>query len=162
VTIFDYLVMFILICSIIVSTLRGLVKEVLSLLGWIAAFFIANAYSEAMANLLPSAIPGAMTRLIVAFAVLFIGVKLLMALLAMTVNAMVKTSGLSLADRGLGSLFGLGRGLIIVLAVVLLCGLTAIPKQPFWKSALLSPLAESAARTVMPFLPGEFARHVQF
>ena len=65
-------------------------------------------------------------------------------------------------DRSLGSLFGFARGLLIVLIAVILCGMTAIPQQPFWKDAMLSPLAESAARSVKPFLPDEFARHVQF
>ena len=52
--------------------------------------------------------------------------------------------------------------LVIVLAAVLVCGMTTIPKQPFWKEALLSPLAETAAMTVKPFLPGGFAQHIQF
>jgi membrane protein required for colicin V production len=162
VTIFDYLVIFVLVCSVVISTLRGLVKEILSLLSWVISFVVANAYGQDLAQLLPDMIPGGTTRLIVAFIALFIGVRLLMMLLSMAIDAAIKASGLSLADRGLGGLFGLGRGLVIVLAAVLLCGMTAIPKQPFWKEAVLSPLAETAARTVKPFLPGEFARHVQF
>lgn len=161
-TIFDYLVLFVLVCSVVISTLRGLVKEILSLLSWIASFFVANAYGEALAGLLPDMMPGQTTRLIVAFIALFIGTRLLMMLLSMAVDALVKASGLTLADRGLGGLFGLGRGVVIVLAVVLLCGMTAIPQQPFWRDALLSPLAETAARTVKPYLPGDFASHVQF
>ena len=161
-TIFDYLVLFVLVCSIVISTLRGLVKEILSLLSWVVSFFVANAYGQDLAQLLPDVIPGGTTRLIVAFIALFIGVRLLMMLLSMAIDAAIKASGLTLADRGLGGLFGLGRGLVIVLAAVLLCGMTAIPKQPFWKEAVLSPLAETAARTVKPFLPGDFARHVQF
>lgn len=161
-TIFDYLVLFVLICSVVVSTLRGLVKEMLSLLSWIVSFVVANAYGEDLAALLPDLFPGSVTRLIVAFIALFIGVRLLMMLLSMAIDAVVKASGLGLADRGLGGLFGLGRGLVLVLAAVLLCGMTAIPQQPFWKEALLSPLAETAARTVKPFLPGEVAQHVQF
>jgi membrane protein required for colicin V production len=162
VTVFDYLVVFVLICSIVISTLRGLVKEILSLLSWIVAFVVANAYGEALAKLLPDLIPGSTTRLIVAFIALFIGVRILMLLFSMAVDALVKASGLTLADRGLGGLFGLWRGIVIVLAVVLICGMTAIPQQPFWKEALLSPLAETAARTVKPYLPGDVARHVQF
>jgi len=100
--------------------------------------------------------------LIVAFLALFIGVRLLMTLLTMAIDAVLKASGLSVADRGLGGLFGLGRGMLIVLAVVLLCGMTSIPQQAFWKQALLSPLAETAARTVKPLLPGNFAQHIQF
>lgn len=161
-TIFDYLVLFVLITSIVISTLRGLVKEILSLLSWIVSFVTANAYGENLSGLLPGAIPGATVRLIVAFIALFIGVRLLMMLLSMAIDAVIKATGLSLADRGLGGLFGLGRGLVIVLAAVLLCGMTSIPQQPFWKEAVLSPLAETAARTVKPFLPGEFTRHVQF
>lgn len=161
-TIFDYLVLFVLVCSIVISTMRGLVKEILSLLSWIVSFMVANAYGQELARLLPDMIPGSATRLIVAFLALFIGMRLLMALLSMAIDAAIKASGLTLADRGLGGLFGLGRGLLIVLAAVLLCGMTAIPKQRFWREAVLSPLAETAARTVKPFLPGEFARHVQF
>lgn len=162
VTIFDYLVIFVLVCSIVISTLRGLMKEILSLLSWVVSFVVANAYGEQLAALIPDVVPGKTTRLIVAFVALFIGVRLLMMLLNMAVDAVIKATGLSIADRGLGGLFGLGRGLVIVMAIVLVCGMTAVPHQPFWKEALLSPLAETAARTVKPFLPGEFARHVQF
>ncbi|WP_420474176.1 CvpA family protein [Noviherbaspirillum sp. ST9] len=161
-TIFDYLVVFVLVCSVVISTMRGLVKEILSLLSWVVSFVVANAYGEELAKLLPDMVPGSTTRLIVAFIALFIGVRLLMMLLTMAIDAVIKASGLTLADRGLGGLFGLGRGVVIVLAAVLLCGMTAIPQQPFWKEALLSPLAVTAARTVKPFLPGDFARHVQF
>ena len=161
-TIFDYLVLLVLIASVIISTLRGLVKEVLSLLGWVVAFVVANAYGAALAPLLPAAVPGEVVRLLVAFALLFIGVRLLMGLLTMLVDALVTATGLTIADRGLGSLFGLARGLVIVLSVVILCGMTEIPKQPFWRDALLSPLAVSAVHTLKPYLPAAYAKHVQF
>jgi membrane protein required for colicin V production len=162
VTLFDYLVIFVLIASVIISTLRGLVKEMISLASWIVAFVVANAYGAQLAAMLPELVPGEVVRLILAFIVLFIGVRILMGLLGMAVDALIKAGGLSLADRGLGGLFGLGRGLVIVLAAVILCGMTTIPQQDFWKNALLSPLAETGARTVKPFLPAAFAQHVQF
>jgi membrane protein required for colicin V production len=162
VTIFDYVVLFVLITSIIVSTLRGLVKEMLSLLGWIVAFVVANAWSAELATMLPEVIPGEIVRLIVAFIALFIGVRILMGLLSMAVSALVEAGGMSLADRGLGGLFGLGRGLVIVLAGVILCGMTSIPQQAFWREAMFSPIAETGVRTVKPFLPAAVAQHVQF
>ena len=161
-TLFDYLVIFVLIASVVISTLRGLVKEMISLASWIVAFVVANAYGADLAKMLPEMVPGEVVRLILAFIVLFIGVRILMGLLGMAVDALIKAGGLSLADRGLGGLFGLGRGLVIVLAAVILCGMTTIPQQDFWKNALLSPLAETGARTVKPFLPAAFAQHVQF
>jgi membrane protein required for colicin V production len=162
VTLFDYLVIFVLIASVVISTMRGLVKEMISLASWIVAFVVANAYGAELAKLLPAMVPGEVVRLILAFIVLFIGVRILMGLLGVAVDALIKAGGLSLADRGLGGLFGLGRGLVIVLAAVILCGMTTIPQQDFWKNALLSPLAETGARTVKPFLPAAFAQHVHF
>jgi membrane protein required for colicin V production len=162
VTIFDYVVLFILISSVVISTMRGLVKEILSLVGWVAAFIVANAFGAKLAPMLPSVIPGEALRLIVAFIALFLGVRVLMGLLALAIGALIEASGLTLADRGLGGLFGLGRGIVIVLAGVILCGMTSIPQQAFWKDALLSPMAETGARTVKPFLPAAFAQHVQF
>jgi membrane protein required for colicin V production len=161
-TIFDYLVLFVLACSVVISTLRGLVKEILSLASWIVSLVVANLYGESLSAMLPDMIPGNSTRLIVAFIALFIGTRLLMGLLSRALDGIVKASGLSLADRGLGGLFGLARGTIIVLAIVLLCGTTSIPQQSFWKNALLSPLAETLATTIMPYLPGQFVQHVRF
>ena len=161
-TIFDYLLLFILAASIIISTLRGLVREILSLVSWIVAFVVANMYGAQLAPLLPAMIPGEIVRLIVAFVGLFIGVRLLMGLLMMAIDALIKSSGLGLADRGLGGLFGLARGVVIVLAAVIVAGMTELPKQDFWTQAMFSPLAETGVRTVKPFLPGSLARHVNF
>jgi membrane protein required for colicin V production len=162
VTIFDYLVLFVLIASVVISTLRGLVKEMLSLVGWVVAFVVANAYGAELAPLLPEVLPGATARLMLAFIALFLGVRILMGLLSMAIGALVAATGLSLADRGLGGLFGLARGVVIVLAAVILCGMTAIPQQDFWRNALLSPIAETGARTVKPFLPAALSQHINY
>jgi membrane protein required for colicin V production len=162
VTIFDYLVLFVLVTSVIISTLRGLVREILSLVSWVVAFVLANAYSARLAPLLPDALPGESVRMMLAFVALFVGVRVLMGLLSMALAGVIKASGLSLADRGLGGLFGLARGLVIVLAAVILAGMTGLPQQPFWRNAILSPIAEAGARTVKPFLPAALARLVQF
>jgi membrane protein required for colicin V production len=162
VTIFDYLVLFVLLASVVISTMRGLVREILSLVSWVVAFVVANAYGATLAPMLPSMIPGEAVRLMVAFVALFLGVRILMGLLMLAVDAMLKASGLSLADRGLGGLFGFARGIVIVLFGVILCGMTSIPQQDFWKNALLSPMAETGARTVKPFLPAALTQHVHF
>lgn len=161
-TLFDYVVIFIIVCSVVISTMRGLVKEILSLISWIVALVVANSYGETVASWLPDVIPGNLSRMIVGFLALFIAVRLLMALLMHAFDAVIKASGLSLADRGLGGLFGLARGCVLVMTLALVCGMTAIPQQAFWKNALLSPVTEVAIKTVMPFLPGSVTKHVKF
>ena len=159
---FDYLVIFVMVTSVIISMMRGLVKEVLSLAGWVVAFVVANAYAAALAVMLPDVVPGVVLRLILAFIALFIGVRILMGLLSMALGALLDAGGLGFFDRALGAVFGVGRGLVIVLTAVILCGMTSLPQQDFWKDALLSPYAESGARIVKAFLPAAIAQHVKF
>ncbi len=159
-TLFDYIVIFILLCSVVISTLRGLIKEIMSLISWVVALVAANAFGASVAAWMPAAIPGQLTKMILGFLLVFIGVRLLMALLMRALDAVIKASGLSLADRGLGGLFGLARGCVLVMSFVLVCGMTAIPQQAFWKDALLMPVSVAAVKTLMPFLPGSVTEHV--
>lgn len=62
-----------------------------------------------------------------------------MAILARLVNVVLHATGLTLLDRFLGALFGLAKGALVALALVLVCGMTKIPEQPFWKNAMFSP-----------------------
>lgn len=161
-TAFDYVVLAILVASIVISVFRGLVREVLSLVAWLAAFVVANLYGSWMASLLPDSIPGATVRVMIGFGVLFVATLLLFALVNRAIAHIVSASGLKVVDRGLGGLFGLARGVLIVLTLAILAGLTGLPKEPVWRDAVLSPLTESAVRTVKPWLPETWARHVPF
>lgn len=161
-TLFDYVVLFIVGCSMLIGLFRGLIKELISLIGWIAALVVANAYAGALADLLPAAVPGQALRLIVAFIALFIGVRLLIMLVAMLLDSLIEATGLTLADRGLGAVFGLARGAVLVIAGVLVCGMTEIPRQAFWKNAALSPMAVGAAREILPLLPDRVSQQVKF
>lgn len=161
-TAFDYAVLAILLVSIIISVVRGLVREILSLIGWVAAFVVASLFSNDLAALLPAVIGHPVLRLIVAFLLLLLGGALVMALISWGILRAISAAGLELADRGLGGLFGLARGMLIVLALVLVAGMTRAPQMDFWKDALLSPLTETAVNTLLPFLPADIAGKVKF
>ena len=161
-TAFDYVVLLILAASIVISVLRGLVKEVLSLAGWLVAFIVANRYGADLAALLPALIPAGTTRLVCGFAILFIGTLMLSALVNVAIAHIIRASGLQIVDRGLGGLFGFARGVVIVMTVMILAGMTDLPRQPVWRDALLSGVAESAVRTIKPWLPDAWAERVNF
>lgn len=161
-TAFDYVVLIVLLASVVISVLRGLVKEVLSLVGWLAAFIVANRYGADLAALLPDVVPAGTTRLVCGFAILFIGTLLLSSLVNAAIAHIIRASGLQVVDRGLGGLFGLGRGVLIVMTVAILAGLTDLPRQPVWRDALLSGVVESAVRIVKPWLPDAWAARVNF
>ncbi len=161
-TAFDYVVVTIVVASIVISLFRGLVREIVSLATWLAAFVVANRYGSDFAALLPDAVPAGTIRLVIGFAVLFVGTMLLGALVNLAIAPIIRASGLRIVDRGLGGLFGFARGVLVVMTLTILAGLTDLPRQPVWRDAVLSGLAEDAVRILKPWLPDPWAARVNF
>jgi len=161
-TAFDYAVLSVLGLSALIAVIRGFVREVLSLGSWAAAIAAGWWLSERVAPMLPLSIPGESLRLLAAF-LLVAGVTLLaMVLLSLALVELVRAIGLGFADRVLGLAFGLARGLLLVLTLVLLAGLTRLPEHPAWRDAMLSPPLEVLAIAVKPWLPTEIARRIRY
>lgn len=161
-TFFDYAVLGIIGLSILLSILRGFVRETLSLAGWVAAFFVAKLYTLELAPLLPQAIPSESLRLLAAFLILFLVTLLVTSLLAIALSEVFKRIGLGAVDRMLGALFGLGRGVLVVMVIVLLAGLTTLPRETFWRDAMFSAPFEALVIHALPWLPDGIAKHINY
>lgn len=161
-TVFDYAVLLIVGLSVLISVMRGAVREVLALASWIAAFWAASAYTPWLAGELPETVPSEALRLLAAFVILFLGMLLLMSLLTIALAELVKKAGLSAMDRGLGAVFGLARGGIVVIVLVLLAGLTGLPRQSFWRDAMFSAPLEAVTTKVTAWLPDGLARRISY
>lgn len=159
---FDYAVLIIVGLSVLLSVMRGFVREVLALASWIVAFFVAKAYVMELAPLLPEAIPNTSLRYLAAFLVLFLATLLVCSLLAIALSQLFKHVGLSWLDRGLGAFFGLARGLLIVVILVLLAGLTGLPQDARWRNAMFSAPLEAAVYGLLPWFPRDIAKHVNY
>ena len=149
----DFVVLGIIAISILVGAIRGFIKEAFSLAVWAAAFLVAFQYSGTLALQLESHIELPSARTALAFSGLFLVVLLIGGLLTFLVGKLVEKTGLSGSDRLLGGVFGGIRGLVLVIALMLVAGLTPVPQDPWWKTSRsiqsLLPLAEWSAQ----FLP---------
>jgi len=161
-TLFDLVVIAIVGLSVLLSVIRGLVREVLALAAWVVAFLAANLLAGTVAPSMPEAIPSEELRLLAGFGCVFLGVLIAMSLLAMLISKLVKSAGLGLEDRLLGAAFGLARGLLVVMILVLLAGLTPLPRQPVWRSAFLVPTLEASAGYIKPWLPAELSKRIKY
>lgn len=161
-TLLDYAVLAIIGFSVLLSVIRGLVREVLALAAWAIAFVVAWMFGGQLAAIMPAEIPSEELRLLAGFAAVFFIVLLAMSLVAMGLSQLIKSAGLSAEDRMLGALFGLARGITVVMFLVLLAGTTALPAQPVWRDAVLRPALERGAIVVKSWLPFALSQHIRY
>ncbi len=157
---FDYAVIGIVSLSMLVGLWRGFVHEVLSLLGWPLAFLLAWQLAGKIGALLPVSEENA--RFALGYALVFIATLILWAVLVWLFVQLIKAVGLGALDSFLGGLFGVLRGLLVVLILVLLAGMTNVPRQAFWRNAKFSGTAEQAALLAKNMLPGDIARRIHY
>jgi membrane protein required for colicin V production len=162
VTIFDYVVIGVIGISVLLSVLRGFLREILVLVGWVAAFFVAKLFTLELAPLLPHAIPSDSLRVLSAFLILFLATLLVSGLLAIALGEVFKQVKLGWLDRMLGAFFGLARGVVAVSIIVLLCGLTSLPHEEGWRNAMFSAPLEALVVSALPWLPQDIAKHINY
>ena len=159
---FDFVVIGIVALSVLVGLMRGVVKEILSLAAWVLAFVVAKTFATTAADVMPSFINNPALRYLAGFILVFIVVMALAMLLSLLLSESLKALGLGVVDRVLGVLFGFLRGMVIVTILVLLAGLTQLPKTEVWRHALLSGTFETLAIMVKPWLPIDLANHIHY
>ena len=161
-TSFDYTVLLIIGISIVVSMMRGAVREVLAIAGWLVAFYVAKTFATQLIPLLPAGIPSEPLKILAAFVILFLGVLLISSLLCIALSGVLKKIGLNWLNRGVGAVFGFARGLLIVCVLVFLAGLTSLPNDVRWTNAMFSSPLEALVKTMLPLVPQTVAKHVKY
>lgn len=162
-TLFDYLAIIIVVLSLILGTMRGMVKEILSLANLVLAFWVANKFGGELVLFMDWAeeLTEPMKALI-GVACAFFASMLVGAILIWLVGRIVSAAGLSFADRGLGMAFGVARGIGIVLVCVVAAGFTSLPDQDFWKKATFAPMAVEVVLMAKPHLPESLANWIRY
>jgi membrane protein required for colicin V production len=161
-TAFDFIAAAVIAVSVGFSIWRGFVREVLALLSWIAAFWLARLFAAVVAGWLPASWSHQGLRIAIGFVAVMLVSLLVLSLMSMLVVRLVKVAGLTASDRMLGAVFGAARGVLIVVILVLLGGMTSEPREPYWRNALSSKPLQKMAVWARPLLPEDIARRVSF
>ena len=156
----DWIFVAVLLASMLIGAWRGLVFEVLSLLGWVVSFFVAQWWADDMAALLPMGESAGSLRYAAGFAVVFVASVFGGGFLTWLAKKLVEAIGLRPADRTLGAVFGVLRGLVLLLAVAVVAGLTPLRDAAWWQESRGAPVLAEVLRGLKPALPDEFARHL--
>ena len=127
---------------------RGLAKETLSLVTWVAAIWLAWNFSWVVTFFLGEWAAAPELKVWAGRAIIFLLVLVAGGFVGQMVGALIKQTGLSGTDRLLGSLFGLGRGAIMLGLAVLVLELAGLDEDPWWREATLSPYGDRIAQGI--------------
>jgi len=156
----DWTLLALLAVSVLVGLWRGLVFELMSLVGWVVAYVAAQWYGPQVAAHLPIGLPGSATNLGAGFALTFIGVLVGWTLLARLVRLLVHATPLTLIDRSLGAAFGLVRGGVLLLALATVVAFTPAAQSQPWQDSQGAAWLRVALQGIKPALPADVARHL--
>ncbi|MBL8331975.1 MAG: CvpA family protein [Rubrivivax sp.] len=156
----DWALLAVLIVSVIVGLVRGFVFEVMSLVGWIVAWFGAQWLVADVAPYIPLGEPDSGARRVAAYVAAFVGILLVWAIGARLVRLLIHATPLSVPDRLLGAGFGLLRGAVLLLAVATLVMLTPAAQSKPWQRSEGARWLGIAMIGLKPLLPADWARHL--
>jgi membrane protein required for colicin V production len=155
---FDYLLLAVIVFSCVAGLMRGLLREVIALLTWVAAVWLAWAYAGLVEPHHGGALANENVRPWVARALVFLAVLLVGSTLGLLISHFVRLSLFSRLDRAFGAVFGLLRGLVMIGLFVMLCHAVRLDGEQWWRESMLLPYAERAAN-VLRAMVGESKIH---
>ncbi|TVO58038.1 MULTISPECIES: CvpA family protein [Denitromonas] len=161
-TVFDYAFLGLLCVMAILGFWRGLISEVLALAGWILGFIVARMFAGQVAFLFADWISEPAFAYLAAFALIFLAVLVLVAVVRYALRALIHAVGLGFVDRGFGALFGTAKAVAIACLLVAFGGASGLSRAPWWEAAMFSPLLETAVVAAKPWMPNVVAERVSF
>ena len=156
----DWVFVAVLLASMLIGAWRGLVFEVLSVLGWVVSFFVAQWFAADAAALLPMGGSGESLRYAAGFVVVFVASVFACGFLAWLGKKLVDAVGLRPVDRTLGAAFGVLRGLVILLVLVVIAGLMQLHQADWWQASRGAVWLSEMVQTLKPVLPQELSNRL--
>jgi membrane protein required for colicin V production len=144
----------ILLLSLVIGAWRGLVHELMSLAGWVAAFFVAQWLAQDVVQWLPlwrEAAP--QVRYALSFVLVFVASMFAAALVSWLLGKVVSTAGLKPVDRSLGGIFGLVRGVVVLLVLAVVVHLLGMRSQDWWQDSWVTPVLSTLLTGLKLVLP---------
>ena len=133
-----------------------------SIAAWVIGLIAAFRLSSVVGSLLPDVGESAAVRYVLGFVLVLAVVLLAGALIGLLVSRLARAVGLGAADRVLGALAGVARGVLFVVLLVLVAGLTTLPRSDWWQNAFSSPALVAGALSLRPWLPKAWADRLDY
>ncbi|WP_455474512.1 CvpA family protein [Bartonella sp. B30(2025)] len=158
ITVFDGIVVAIILLSAFLAMLRGFSREVFSLISWAIAAIATLFFFKPVLPFFEKYLSNKMIALIVTLVTLFIIILVITSLITMKISDFIIDSRIGIIDRAIGFIFGALRGLLImVISMLLLNALIKPEQQADWlRNAKTKPILETLGTRILDILPQNF------
>ena len=151
-TAFDWILAALLLISTVMAFVRGVIREIFSLVGWLAGLLLASWYYARVAAWLGRWVTSVTVADVLSFVLIVVGVKILFSLMGRVLHKTVDAVGLGFMDRMGGAIFGFLRGCVMGTAVMM-CVAAFLPGAGFVKQSILAPYFLVGAHAVSFVVP---------
>ncbi|SMG64581.1 Colicin V production protein [methanotrophic bacterial endosymbiont of Bathymodiolus sp.] len=158
----DYAIIGLISISLIIGLFRGLIREAFALITWGVASWVGFTFCLPFAAFFQTSISDTNARIALAFVLLFISTLIVGAIINKLLGALITKTGLTGTDRLAGLVFGIARGAIIIILLVMLAGLTPLPESSWWQNSQLLPYFQTLAVWLKAHIPEGIADSLNF
>ncbi|RMH16514.1 MAG: CvpA family protein [Gammaproteobacteria bacterium] len=155
----DLIILLLIVLSILLGAYRGFIKEFFSVVVWVTAATVSILYAPQVQKMLGDMLPAGEVGLILAFLLIFIGAFFLLSVVTYVLSKLVRRSALRGADVSMGAMFGLLRGIVMMVLLVWMVNtlLPSLKQSSQWQSSMLVYYFSQVPGWVMEMdLPSQF------
>ena len=152
----DWIIAAVFLVSVLVGLVRGVMREIVSLAGWVLGVVLAFFLAGPVGAMLP--IESQVVQTALGAVLILAGVLVLAALLGALLRALMAAVKLSTLDRLLGGVFGFARAALVSGVAVMLASGTQVPDSEWWKQSMLLPWLQAGVALATPLLPESLDR----
>ncbi len=153
IAVLDWIFIAALLASTALGVWRGFVYEVMSVLNWLLAFVLAQWLGADVGRQLPIDSSSEALVQIIGFVLVFVVSVFIGGLVVWGIPKLIEQAGLRPVDRVLGGVFGLLRGVILLLALAVLVLMSSLKSQAWWREAKAARVSVEVLKVLKPMLP---------
>lgn len=157
----DYCIIAVVFLSIFFGCFRGFIRELLSLIGWVLAFYTANFFTDSFYQLIPFNLDDSI-KYIAGYFIIFIAVLIIASMIIKLINKFIKSVGLGFSNFILGGFFGFTRGVLVVFVMIFLLEKTSFALNPAWENSSYIVIIKNTIENTLPYLPEEWFKDVKY
>ncbi len=158
----DYVIIGLVFIAFITGFLRGFSLEFFSLVFWLLAIGVGLSFSREFSVFLESIISNPLPKIAASFLLLFLITLIVGSLIRGLLGESIKKTTLTFTDRLGGMIFGALHGMVVVVVLVMLAGLTALPDDLWWKESKLLPSFQTCVIWSRDHIPSGLAEYIHY